>query len=276
MRRSARLCPSLLLVLALSGCRREERAPAPSPSASTQAQGFSALTRERHFEEELGRARARRQPQPSPAECAKALKEKADVELCQAATAAHAALAGEPSGTPELSIERLAAAALALSRLSERVRYLSLAELADWQLEGDAGPRAAPSASAAAAKVAAALAQRRKTMRQEHGAGHPEPHELELRDGPMSQLLAVTLRSQRDAIRELGAYLEYGPLPVRRAARDAVKRLHAEHPKWPQLDHLLQEAALLESDGDLKRDLQQLAANSLLRGARPAQSADTK
>lgn len=276
MRRSARLGASLLLVLSLSSCRHEERAPAPSPSASTLGRDFSALSRERHFLDELARARARHQTQPRLANCAGILKEAADLQLCQTAIGALTEIAGEPAATPEQSIERLAAGALSLARLSERVRYLSLAELAERPLEGDAGARAAPSASAGTAEVPAAVSHGRKTTRQEPGSGHHEPHGLELRDGPISQLLAVTLRSQRDAIRELGAYLEYGPLPVRRTAFAAVKRLHAEHPKWPLLDHLLQEAALLEADGALKHDLQQLSGSGSPRGERPAQSDATK
>jgi hypothetical protein len=204
------------------------------------------------------------------------LKETADLLLCQTAIDALAAIAGKEAVTPERSIERLASGALSLARLSERVRYLSLAELAERQLEGDAGTRAAPSASAGAGEERATVLRRRKTMHPEAGSGHPEPHGLALRDGPISELLAVTLRSQRDAIRELGAYLEYGPLPIRRTAFAAVERLHAEHPKWPLLDHLLQEAALLESDGALKRDLQRLSERNLRRDGRPAQSAETK
>ncbi len=259
-------------MLSLSSCRHEERAPAPSASASALGNDFTAHARERHFEQELARARARWQTAPGLADCTKALKEQADLQLCQEAASALSAITGEPAATPELSLTRLSPAALTLVRLSERVRYLSLAELAQRRVEGDAGVAPAASTSSAAAGAPTKLSQPRKGP----GSAHAERRAVELRDGPVSQLTAVTIRLERDVIRNLGAYLEYGPLPVRRAAFDTVKRLQVTHPKWPSLEHLLQEAALLELDGDLKRDLRQLSAGSLPQGDRPAQSAGTK
>jgi len=81
---------------------------------------------------------------------------------------------------------------------------------------------------------------------------------------------------ERDAVRNIGAYLEYAELPVRRSAFDTVKRLRNEHPQWPLLEHLLHEAALLESDPALKRDLQEFSASGLPRSREPGQSPDSK
>ena len=191
------------------------------------------------------------------------MKEKSDLELCQAATGALATLAGPPAATPELALLQLAPGALALVRLSERARYLSLAELTQRRVERerDAGGAPAPAPHVHAHK--------------EQGSARPDSRALELGDGPVAQLLALTTRLERDLIRNLGAYLEYGPLPVRRAAFSTVKRLQAEHPQWALLDHLLQEAVVLESDADLKRDLRQLAASGA-QGGRHGQSAGTK
>jgi hypothetical protein len=223
------------------------------------------------LQEELARARARLQAKPGLDDCAKATKEKADLELCQAAQSALTALAAEPATTPELALKRLAPAALALARLSQRVRYLSLSELGERRVEG-AAP--APSAS-----VGGTTAPARPThVAKGKGSSHGEQRAFELGDGPVSQLLGLAIRSERDVLRNIGAYLEYGPLSVRRAAFDTTKRLRAEHPAWPALDHLLQEAAVLESNADLKGDLQRLSATASgsPRVARPDQSAGTK
>ena len=100
---------------------------------------------------------------------------------------------------------------------------------------------------------------------------------MELREGPIQRQLEVVMRLERDVIRNLGAYLEYAPLPTRRAAFDTVKALGAQHPRWPALAHLLNEAAVLETDANLKRDLQQLSESSARPGKeKPDQSAATK
>lgn len=103
--------------------------------------------------------------------------------------------------------------------------------------------------------------------------GHPS---FELGDGPISQLMDASVRMEREAVRQLGAYLEYAELPVRRSAFVTVKRLHEQHPGWPLLAQLLREAALLESDPELRGKLSLLSASAQPSGARPAQSADSK
>jgi hypothetical protein len=269
---SAALCSSLFLVLALASCRRENRAPAPSTSASALGNKFTLNARERHFQEELARARARFETKPDLGNCAKALKEKADLELCQAAASALAALTAEPAQAPELMLTRLEPSALTLARLSERTRYLSLAELAQRRMDGDAGALPAPPGSSATAAGSALPAHLQKGER----AAHHEQHTLELGDGPVSKLMERSTQLERDVLRNLGAYLEYGPLPVRRAAFDTIKRLCAVHPEWPALDRLLHEAVVLESDAALQLDLRQLSACGPSQGRRAGQSAATK
>lgn len=192
--------------------------------------------------------------------------------LCQAATSALRAVTAEPAATPELALARLAPGALALVRLTERVRYLSLAELADRRVERDAG--VTPATSATGAAVGATRAQ--PAPRKDQRGPHAEKRALELSEGPLSQLLPVTIRFERDLIRNIGAYLEYGPLPVRRAAFDTVKQLYATHPRWPALDHLLREAFVLETDAELKRALRESSPSSAPQGGRAGQSAETK
>lgn len=258
-------------MLALSGCRHEESAPAPSASASAAGKSFTEQARDQHLQTELQRARERWQAKPALGECAPTLEEKADLELCQAASRALSAIEAEPEATPERALSLLEPGALALARFSHRLRYLSMAEIADRRVQGDAGAAPAPVASGAVAGATAALARSRR----ERHSGHAEGRALELREGPVAQLMTSTMRVERDVLRALGAYLEYAPLPVRRAAFDSVKRLREEHPQWPQLDRLLREATVLESDAELKQKLSAAAESGLPR-RRPGQSPETK
>jgi hypothetical protein len=284
-------CGSLWVVLALASCQRDEHAPAPSASVSGAAGDFAARARERHFEEELERARARWQQQPNLADCSTALKDKSDLELCHAAENALAQVTSVAAPTPEAALARLAPAALALVQLSERLRYLSLQELTERRVTGDAGVAKA-AADAGVAKtptdtgVAKAPTSSAAVSGGSNAAGHPheprprahaEQRAVQLSEGPASRALEVALRLERDVIRNLGAYLEYGPLAVRRAAFATSKDLRAQHPRWPALARLLNEASVLESDLALKGELRELAANGALQRPRAAdQSAETK
>jgi hypothetical protein len=97
-----------------------------------------------------------------------------------------------------------------------------------------------------------------------------------LGDGPVSKMMGETVHAERDVVRALGAYLEYAELPVRRTALVTVKNLRDARPQWPLLEHLLRESLLLESDPDLKHQLQQLAASGLPHAAGPGHSPDSK
>lgn len=260
-------------MLALASCGREERAPAPSASVSAGDGEFATRARERHFQEELERANSRWQTKPSLGDCGAALKEKSDLELCQAAETALAEVTSATTTTPESALRRLAPAGLALARLSERLRFLALRELAERRIEGDAGVAPAPPASGA---VTGRLTAAVHPPDRKH-AGHAEQRAVQLKEGPVSRALELATRLERDVIRNLGAYLEYGPLSVRRAAFDTSKALHAQRPRWPALARLLSEASVLESDGALKGELRQLAAsNATQRAPVGDQSAGTK
>ncbi len=224
-----------------------------------------------HFTQELERAHQRWQSKPNLGDCKATLKEKADVELCIAAQGALDKL-GAVGDAADQALPTLAAAALALARFSERVRFLSLAELSQKRLLHDGGapgptPQTAPRPSPSAKWPNRAL----------HDLKRPFDREsFELGDGPISKMMGTTVHAERDVVRALGAYLEYAELPVRRGALVTVKNLRDEHPQWPLLAHLLREASLLESDPDLKRELQELSASGLPRGAGPGHSPDSK
>jgi hypothetical protein len=267
---SLRRCASLLVVLWLVSCRREQRAPAPNASASAAGVGFTDRARDAHFQQELTRANSRWQAKPSVGDCSLALKEKADLELCQAAESSLAAITGAPAATPESALEPLAKGALALARLCERLRYLSLAELAERRVDGGAAP--APSGRASGA-VPGALSAVSHAHGKQH-VGHAEQRAIEQGEGRVSQQLALATRLERDVIRNIGAYLEYGPLPVRRAAFTTVEHLRAEHPRWASLDHLLREASVLEVNEDLKRDLRRLTGEGSRSPQKPEPETD--
>ncbi|HEX7450696.1 MAG TPA: hypothetical protein VF294_00345, partial [Polyangiaceae bacterium] len=215
---------------------------------------------------------------PNLDDCTVVLHQDGDAALCHTAASALSAI---EQIDPSLPIGRLlpvlADGALALARLSERARYQSLAELGEKRVTGDAA--AAPAASGSAASTSK-LAPPRLTPAKPLPSGTlalpKEQHALELTDSPAGKFLPVVLRLERDSLRNLGAYLEYAPLDERRAALVSVKELRDTHPQWALLDRLIREAALLESDPDQKRALNELAVSGLPRGKSPVQSTDSK
>jgi hypothetical protein len=259
--------------LVLGACRRGEHAPAPAASGSAlaAARAFTDEARAAHFEGEKQRASEHWNAKPELKDCAAILHGEGDAELCRAASSALSAIEQLDPATPAASLlPVLADGSLALARVSERARYQSLVDIGQKHINGDAGAPPAASVRAPARPTPAKPAQ--------FGPLAPHDHQraLELGDSPSAQFLPVALRLERDALRNLGAYLEYAPLDLRRSAFETVKRLNDTHPQWPLLDHLIREAALLESDPDLKQALLQLAASGLPRGKRDAQPASSK
>lgn len=227
-------------MLALSSCRHEASKEQPAPRASASG-GFEARALNRHFDEQIARSRKLWQSKPSLGECA-VLSENPDRELCKTAGTSLTALEQPSDATAEQTLAALSKAALALARLSKRVRYLSLAELAEHRVQSDAG------------------------------ASRP----MEIVEGPISRLMESTVRLERDVMRELGAYLEYAEPPVRRKAFEIVKALQAQHPQWPLLKQTIREAKLLEREPDLKAQLVALDASGLPEGKPPGQSPFSK
>ena len=260
----------VVLGLALAGCGHHDKGAAPSQLASAKAvtaaagNHFSIEARGVHFAAEKRRADEIWQAKPGLPGCAKVLHENGDAELCSGAASALTAIEELPPDAPtERILPALANGSLSLARLSQRARYQSLVEIGQRHVSGDAGAPPAASASAAPPRPIH-LPHSPFGMHQEHPA-------LELGDGPASQLAGAVLRLERDSLRNLGAYLEYAPLPVRRAAFGTVKQLRETRPQWQPLDHLIHEAMLLESDADLKQDLTELFATGLPRGNRVGQ-----
>ena len=271
-------------LLGLGACRHRDRAPVPGPtaSASASATAFADDARAAHFLAEQKRASDRWQSKPNLDECPKLLHKDGDAELCRAAQSALTAIEQlDPSSPAERILPVLADGALALARLSERARLQSLAELGERRVTGASSATPAASGSAASGSAASGTKPALKPPPLQAPppapSGHPaEAHALELSESPVGRFLPVVLRLERDALRNLGAYLEYAPLAQRRAAFESVKQLHATHPQWALLDHVIREAALLESDPAQKLALQELAASGLPRGRNAVQPTDSK
>jgi hypothetical protein len=273
----------LALGLGLDACRHRDHAPTLAPSASASARAFAENARAAHFVTEKERANERWQSKPNLDECTVVLHQDGDAALCHAAADALAAIEHlDPSLPTERILPVLADGALSLARLSERARYQSLAELGEKHVTASASATPAASGSAPApakpsqAKPAQAKTAPPRPLSSSMLVPQQEQRALQLSESPAGKFLPVVLRLERDALRNLGAYLEYAPLDLRRAALGKVKQLRDTHPQWPLLDHLIREAALLESDADQKRSLRELVASGLPRGKSPFQSTDSK
>jgi hypothetical protein len=253
------------LGLSFGACRHHDHAQTVSvPASASAAVEFAENVRAAHFAGERKRAAERWQAKPNLDECPSVLHKDGDAALCHTAASA---LSAVEQLDPSLPVERilpvLADGSLALARLSERARYQSLAEIGEKRVTGDAGAPAPPKPTAAKPSPSAITPPK-------------EQHALELTESPAGKFLPVVLQLERDTLRNLGAYLEYAPLDERRAALSSVKQLRETHPQWPLLDHLIREAALLESEPSQKRALQELVVSGLPRKKSPVQSTDSK
>lgn len=259
---------------ALGACKHEQAAPTPSASAAPRpAASVDEGARKARFESELQRSRAFWHDAPNLGNCAELLKEKADTELCTKAQSALTAVAElDAAAPPATAIDALAVGALALVRLVERVRYLSLEDLSHVKVSGDAGPPATADSSEPAPNAAAEPQARQRALLRELRARRT----LKLSDSPRARLLNDADRLEHEALRHFAAYLEYAPLPVRRAAFERAKALRAEHRSWSALGRVLREAAVLEADPALKQDLEELANLTLPRGAEHDQPTGSK
>ncbi len=210
------------LGLGLGSCRHREASQTLAPSASASASAaadFAEKARAAHCASELKRAADRWQSKPNLDDCTVVLHQDSDPALCHAASAALAAIEQlDPSLPTERILPVLAEGALSLARLSERARYQSLAEIGEKRVTGSASAAPATSGSKAAP---AKLTPPKPAPASPSSSGlvpQQEPHALELGESPVGKFLPVALRLEQDALRNLGAYLEYAPLDVRRAA----------------------------------------------------------
>lgn len=88
--------------------------------------------------------------------------------------------------------------------------------------------------------------------------GHDKDHGVVGRDNPYQPLVRGQSKLSVQALRFLGMYLEYAPLPLRTAAASELERLNADHQPWHQLAQVARQAALLEQTPELKTRLSKL------------------
>lgn len=232
--------------------------------------------RQARLELELARAHTLWQARPNLANCPDILHEKADLELCHAAADALFGVEQlDPKAAPESALPVLASGSLALVRLLDRARYLNFEDFGRRRLEADGGAPAASSSQETRPLAAAPSASLPKTPQALHALLR-QHQTLKLGDSPLAELVESTARLEHDVLRNLSAYLEYAPLPVRQTAFESVKQLQAQHPRWPTLNHVLREAAVLETDSALKQKLTELLNLSVPRGPEPAQPTGSK
>jgi len=264
--RTSSLAPLAIgLSLTLSACKHKQAAPATSSSAAPIGSALEA-GHEARFQSELSRARELWQEPPKLGQCTELMKEDGDRQLCTDAEKALAAVSAlSPNAAPQEALSALGAAGLVLERLFERARYLSLLQLGRERMEADAGakPAAAPASS-----LPASGSVPRPALLRTH-----DRRNLKLVEGPLGHLAQNANRLERTVLRRLAVYLEYGPLSVRAEAFERVQQLQAQHPQWPALHRLVREAAVLETNPELKAHL---GASASPTGEKPDQTADSK
>lgn len=113
-----------------------------------------------------------------------------------------------------------------------------------------AAPKSSASAGAAAGKS---------------GAPDAEAPAGTRRDDPYQPLVRAYAKLEVEALRYLGAFLELGPLPTRKRALTELTTLWEESSRpSPTLQQIVRQAALLESDPELKASLKKLDRKSHL------------
>jgi len=252
------------LAFALVACRAPARHDGAGAAASGSAASAADDGRAAHFDSETKRARELWLGRPQLTHCAEVLSTDADRKWCDGASAGLAEIeALSPSAPAELVLATLGRGALALAHVLDRARYLAFTDLSERGLHGPAAP-ASGSASGPAHPAPAASSSLGKAPA------------MKLSESPAFRLIDEAAAVERGTLRELTAYLEYAPLPVRKQAFVTCSGLLETHPRWAELHGSLREAAVLESDPELKAKLTALAARGLPPGPKPDQPTGSK
>jgi hypothetical protein len=234
------------IVLNGVGCRR--KTPDASPTPSTKAVADPNADGKR-LAAALSTARPRFLGLVTAAGCAPPLTEVEAQQSCAPA---------------DLALKRLQTALLAkapdaelLSRTagtwlaSERaLKVLKKSSLGKWF---EAHPRAIPSASSSARPSESEKPRASAPPKSVH-----EHAPVRVHDDPHAEVLAVYSRLETLTRRMLAAYLQFGPLKLRQRAFTELERLCREEPHAARLRDLTREAALVETDLELRKQLQGL------------------
>ena len=202
--------------------------------------------------------------------CDPLLKDAPDLELCKTAGAALVtmkAAAAKPEAETAL-IHDAAELAFATEVASEKLRNASMEKM---QAEHAAAPGASGSAAPGKAPPPKAAFSAMAKARPVGSAG-----KLALSDklkgvetaaiDPSMQVMQAYSRANRAALRYLSQFLQFGPLPTRKATFGELEGLSKRREAWPALGRTLREAAMAENDPDLQGKLKALAPKLSRRG----------
>jgi len=81
------------------------------------------------------------------------------------------------------------------------------------------------------------------------------------------QVMQAYSRVNRASLRYLSQFLQFGPLPTRKATFVEVEALSKRREAWPALGRTLREAAMAENDPELQGSLKSLAPKLSRRSA---------
>jgi hypothetical protein len=204
--------------------------------------------------------------------CEVLLKDAAELELCKNAITALATMkAAAAKPEPEtVLIHDAAELAYATEAASEKLRNASMEKM---QAERAAAPGASGSAAPGKAPPPKPVFSALPKVKPLGSATKPllgadklkAPVETAALD-PAMQVMQAFSRANRASLRYLSQFLQFGPLPTRKATFNELEGLSKRREAWPALGRTLREAAMAENDPDLQGKLKALAPKLSRRG----------
>jgi hypothetical protein len=192
--------------------------------------------------------------------CDPLLKGSADLELCKTgATALTTMKAAVVKPEPEaVLIHDAAELAFTTEAASEKLRNASMEKM---QAEHNATPVGSASGAAKAppAPAFSTLPKARPLGSAGKAALADKLKGVETAPlDPAMQVMQAYSRVNRAALRYLSQFLQFGPLPTRKATFSELEALSKRKETWPALGRTLREAAMAENDPELQGKLKTL------------------
>ena len=205
--------------------------------------------------------------------CDPLLKDAAELDLGKNAAAALSTMkAAAAKPEPEaVLIHDAAELAFTTEAASEKLRNASMEKMQAEQKAAPLGsasggaktpspPKAPPALAASTSAKARALSSAAKAAL----ADKLKP--IEATVDPGMQVMQAYSRVNRASLRYLSQFLQFGPLPTRKATFVELEALSKRREAWPALGRTLREAAMTENDPDLQGKLKALAPKLARRG----------
>jgi hypothetical protein len=244
------------VTLAVSGCRAKKSEPAAGPPPSAGFADGAKLARS------LDVWRARWRSETSPPDCTPLLASVDEQKLCRDAASALERVKARADAADASNAALTDGAELARTA-AEAARKLRFRDMEYMGREGMALGSARPAGSVLPPGSASARPQAPRAAASALDAGTPPPGVRH--DDPYQPAVRAYAKLEAEALRYLGSFLELGSLPVRRAAFNELRKLWPEtsRPSHP-LQQVIRQASLLETDPELKAQIQKLDAKSHL------------